>query len=253
VLELVNTERTNRGLEPLLWDYDLAYIAHSHSMDMAHRGFFYHICPDGLGLRDRMINAGIIFWSAAENIAAGQRTAEEVVAAWMNSPGHRANILRENYTHIGVGLYIGGEHGYYWTKKFAAIPDMPDIAAFERRVLELTNIERAKHGLRALIWDDELADAARAHSTDMSHRTYFDHICPDGLTPFDRKSNAGISYLTAAENLAAGQRTPEEVVEAWMNSPGHRAAILNADLTHLGVGLYVSSEYRYYWTQKFKG
>jgi uncharacterized protein YkwD len=121
-----------------------------------------------------------------------------------------------------------------------------DASKFERDVFDLTNAERAKHGLPPFIWDDRLAAAARAHSADMASRGFFAHINPDGLDPFDRMKKAGISYRIAAENIAYGQRTAQAVVTSWMNSPGHRANILHGTLTHLGVGFQ-----GIFWTQKF--
>ena len=123
-----------------------------------------------------------------------------------------------------------------------------DDSEFERQVLLLVNIERENHGIGPLVWDEALAAVARAHSIDMVQRGYFSHTCPDGVGPFDRMRNAGITYRTAGENIAAGYRTPEAVLEGWMNSPGHRDNILNESFTRLGVGLY-----QYHWTQKFAG
>ena len=126
--------------------------------------------------------------------------------------------------------------------------------SYEQQVLALVNQERAKQGLSALSWSDELTAVARAHSKDMAARGFFSHTNPDGQSPFDRMKAAGISYRTAGENIAAGQRTPQEVVNSWMNSEGHRANILNASYTRLGVG-YASGSgtYSTYWTQCFAG
>ncbi len=137
-------------------------------------------------------------------------------------------------------------------------PETPEVEqnahAYELKVLELVNAERAKYGLSALSWNDELAQVARAHSKDMATRGFFSHNTPEGKTPFDRIKSAGISYRSAGENIAAGQKTPEEVVEAWMNSEGHRANILNSSYTQIGVG-YVTGNgsYSTYWTQNFIG
>lgn len=120
------------------------------------------------------------------------------------------------------------------------------------RVLELVNEERAKQGIAPLQWHDGLANVAYAHSKDMHDRNFMAHNNPDSLTPFDRIKNAGISYTRAAENVAAGQQTPEQVMQSWMNSSGHRANILNPNLTKLGVGYYKGTNgYRSYWTQVF--
>ena len=130
---------------------------------------------------------------------------------------------------------------------------------FELRVLELVNQERAVYGIAPLQWHEELGAAARAHSMDMAIRLFFSHTCPSGTSFAIRISGAGISFFTAGENIAMGQRTAEQVVSSWMNSPGHRANILNPGYTHMGVGLYVGTERvspnvpPYFWTQKFIG
>ena len=130
-------------------------------------------------------------------------------------------------------------------------PDTPE-SDFEQEVLRLVNQERAKQNLSPLAWHDGLAQVARAHSKDMNDRRYMAHNNPDGQTPFDRIKNHGISYRAAAENIAAGQRTPAQVMQGWMNSSGHRQNILNPNLTKLGVGYYEGDgPYKTYWTQCF--
>ncbi len=124
------------------------------------------------------------------------------------------------------------------------------LNAFEQEVVELTNKERANNGLAPLKVDGELSKVAREKSRDMSANSYFSHNSPNYGSPFDMMQSYGINYRTAGENIAKGQRTPQEVVNAWMNSDGHRANILNADFTHIGVG-YV--EQGSHWTQQFIG
>ncbi|HHP0962855.1 TPA: CAP domain-containing protein [Bacillus anthracis] len=122
------------------------------------------------------------------------------------------------------------------------------LSEFEQRVVELTNAERAKQGLPALKIDTELSKVARIKSEDTQKNNYFDHNSPTYGSPFDMMKKFGISYTSAGENIAQGQRTPEEVVQAWMNSAGHRANILNNGFTHIGVGYVESGNY---WTQQF--
>ncbi|MGN5648109.1 CAP domain-containing protein [Bacillus sp. Brlt_9] len=122
------------------------------------------------------------------------------------------------------------------------------LSEFEQRVVELTNAERTKQGLPALQIDTELSKVARIKSEDMQKNNYFDHNSPTYGSPFDMMKKFGISYKSAGENIAQGQRTPEEVVQAWMNSAGHRANILNNGFTHIGVGYVESGNY---WTQQF--
>ena len=118
-------------------------------------------------------------------------------------------------------------------------------------VLNLVNEERKKNGLKELKWDDKLAELSYSHCADMIERNYFSHNTPDGETPFDRMKNAGISYRAAGENIAAGQYSPEEVMNSWMNSDGHRANILNPNFEYLGVGVAWGGSYGIYWTQSF--
>ncbi|ABO66674.1 MULTISPECIES: CAP domain-containing protein [Geobacillus] len=122
------------------------------------------------------------------------------------------------------------------------------LNAYEQQVVELTNKERAKHGLPALQVDLALSKVAREKSRDMAVNNYFSHNSPTYGSPFEMMKKFGISYTAAGENIAKGQRTPQEVVNAWMNSEGHRANILNKNFTHIGVGF---EENGYIWTQQF--
>ena len=129
--------------------------------------------------------------------------------------------------------------------------DMDELLAIEDEVIELVNIERENHGLHKLEKDEELADVAREHSRDMYLRNFFDHNNPDGKSPFDRMREYGITYSSAGENIAKGQESAEAVVDAWMNSPGHRANILSEDYEYIGVGL-CRVDGVCFWTQCFK-
>ena len=121
---------------------------------------------------------------------------------------------------------------------------------FENRVLELVNVERQKAGLNALQMDESVRNVARLKSEDMRVNKYFDHTSPTYGSPFDMLKKFGVSYKSAGENIAQGYSTPEAVVNGWMNSSGHRANILNASFTHMGVGYDANG---HYWTQMFIG
>ncbi|MFF2997064.1 CAP domain-containing protein [Streptomyces sp. NPDC057950] len=118
VVALTNAERAGEGLPPLLADTPLTVAAQAHSDDMVARAFYSHTSPDGSRPWDRAAAAGSARRTIGENIACGQRSAAEVVSGWMNSPGHRANILKPDFTRIGVGLAGGGDAGTYWTQLF---------------------------------------------------------------------------------------------------------------------------------------
>lgn len=131
------------------------------------------------------------------------------------------------------------------------IPNYDATKSIENQVIQLTNQQRAKYGLKPLIADWELSRVARYKSVDMRDRNYFSHTSPTYGSPFDMMKNFGISYRSAGENIAAGQRTPQEVVTAWMNSEGHRKNILSAGYTHIGVGYAQGGSKQHYWTQMF--
>ncbi len=120
VIDLVNAERAAQGLHPLSLDNDLATAARDHSEDMGLQGYFSHTSLDGRTVPDRITAAGYSYNTYGENIAAGQPTPENVIAAWMSSSGHRANILNPNFCDIGVGYaYLAGSpYGHYWTQDF---------------------------------------------------------------------------------------------------------------------------------------
>ena len=125
-----------------------------------------------------------------------------------------------------------------------------DTAAmeYEKEVVKLVNDIRVKNGLNKLTEDWELSRVARFKSKDMKDNNYFSHTSPVYGTPFQMIKNFGISYRAAAENIAKGQATPQAVVNAWMNSSGHRANLLNSNYTKIGVGYVAEGRY---WTQMF--
>ena len=122
--------------------------------------------------------------------------------------------------------------------------------SYEAELVRLVNAERSKEGLKPLSHNWELSRVARYKSTDMSENSYFSHNSKTYGTPFQMIKNFGISYKSAGENIARGQKTPALVVSAWMNSSGHRANILNPAFTEIGVGYEPNGNY---WTQMFIG
>ncbi|MFF3668918.1 CAP domain-containing protein [Microtetraspora malaysiensis] len=117
VVRLTNAERAKAGCGPLTHDARLRGAAYAHSADMSGKGYFSHTSQDGRDFGRRIKASGFAFTAAAENIAKGYSTAAAVVKGWMDSPGHRTNMLNCAYTHIGVGQAAAG--GPYWTQDFA--------------------------------------------------------------------------------------------------------------------------------------
>ena len=132
-----------------------------------------------------------------------------------------------------------------------SIPQLSaDISSKEQQVITLVNQIRAQHGLKPLSANWQLSRVARYKSQDIADRNYFSHNSPTYGSPFQMMKQFGITYRTAGENIAQGYSSAQAVVNAWMNSEGHRANILNASYTQIGVG-YVSDGN--HWTQMFIG
>lgn len=125
-----------------------------------------------------------------------------------------------------------------------------NVVNYENEVIRLVNEIRVQNGLKPLTSDWQLSRVARYKSQDMKDNNYFSHTSPVYGSPFQMMKSFGLSYRTAAENIAKGQLTPQAVVNAWMNSSGHRANILNPSFTKIGVGYVESGRY---WTQMFIG
>lgn len=123
-----------------------------------------------------------------------------------------------------------------------------DYSDFVKKVVELTNAERAKYGLQSLELSDALCNAAQGHAEDMNSKNYFSHTSQDGRTVSDRIDKYLSNYSCVGENIAYGYKSPESVVQGWMNSEGHRANILEPKFKYIGIG-YDSD----YWVQDFSG
>jgi len=119
---------------------------------------------------------------------------------------------------------------------------------FDQQVLQIVNSERAKAGLSTLSMDSDLSNMALVKAQDMINNNYFDHTSPTYGSPFDMMKKFQITYKAAGENIAKGQPTPEQVMNDWMNSAGHRANILSSSFTHIGIGYFKGA-----WVQEFTG
>ena len=143
------------------------------------------------------------------------------------------------------------------------IPPLPDWPNAGQDILALVNAARARPrtcGTQAfgpagpLTWNPLLGQAALAHSADMAHQHYFSHKQPDGSLPADRATKAGYRWVRVGENIASGQRTVDEAVASWLDSPGHCANIMNPAFTEMGAAYAIDPRNRNrtaYWTQVF--
>ncbi|MFC9317107.1 sigma-70 family RNA polymerase sigma factor [Streptomyces nigra] len=136
------------------------------------------------------------------------------------------------------------------SRKAASAPQQEAPSGTVGQVVALVNKERAAAGCGPLAEDSLLDKSAQTHSADMAARDFFDHTNPDGADPGQRITAAGYRWSTYGENIAMGQQTPEAVMESWMNSPGHRANILNCSFKDIGVGVHEGPGGPW-WTQNF--
>jgi uncharacterized protein YkwD len=194
---------------------------------------------------------------------------DKVVAVYSNAPNVEFNEMKSGYIkddqpipqidNYNTVIYYDIHEGNSVTsilvkakslKRLASITD-EIIYGYERQIFDLSNVARVKRERSTLKWDDKAATSARKHSVDMAQNNYFAHNSQDGTTPFDRMKAEGISYMTAGENIAAGQRDAIDAYEGWMNSLGHRKNILNPDFERLGVGVALGGSFGFYYTQNF--
>lgn len=131
------------------------------------------------------------------------------------------------------------------------IPSINDVKAQENEVIRLVNAERSKRGLQMLKTNWQASRVARYKSQDMVNKNYFSHTSPTYGSPFNMMEAFGLKFSSAGENIAMGQKTPSAVMNAWMNSPGHRSNILSPSFTEIGVGLARNKNGVPYWTQMF--
>ena len=154
----------------------------------------------------------------------------------------------------GKGISFGGFCKIFSLNCGQSVTEtVSSVNSMEKQVASLTNSERKAAGLGSLTLNSQLSKLARMKAEDMAKKGYFSHTSPTYGSAFDMMKKYGVSYRTAGENIAKGQKTPEAVMNGWMNSSGHRANILSSAYTHIGVGYAKDSKGNTYWVQIFKG
>ncbi|MFE9444532.1 CAP domain-containing protein [Streptomyces sp. NPDC006602] len=251
-LGLVNSARAAAGSPPVALDTRLATAAHAHASVMASAGRLGVEGADGVSLHQRVAATGYAYVTVGEHLVSGPRTPAEFVAYCLRTEQPRRTLHDPAFTHAGLAYITDGRSGdTFWTALWAKPLTPAELARTQADVVELTNRERARAGLPRLAVDPPLAAAAQAYSTDMAARAFYSHTSPEGTQPWDRAAAAGSTLRSIGENIACGQRSPAEVVEGWMNSPGHRANILKPTFTRIGVGFAGGGPAGTYWTQLF--
>ncbi|MFI8189165.1 CAP domain-containing protein [Streptomyces sp. NPDC085946] len=251
-LDRVNAARAAAGSPPVTADARLVAAARAHAAAMAAAGRLGVESRDGVSVYQRVTAAAYPYLTIGEHLVSGPRTPAEFLAHCLGGRASRRTLEDPAVTHAGLACCGDGPSGeVYWTALWAR-PFTPDgLARTAAEVVDLTNRRRVRAGLRPVAPDPHLTAAAQAHSADMVARDFYSHTSPDGGRPWDRAAAAGSARRSIGENIACGQRSPAEVVEGWMNSPGHRANILGPGFTHIGIGFAGGGRAGTYWTQLF--
>ena len=225
-LRRVNNERAKAGLKPVqLGDSSHNNAAQERAKELA--SSYSYVRPNGQ--RDFTIFAE----NGIEDVSIGER------------------ILNADATTMSVGHYEGGVYNNYWVLIFSC-PENSYTSNYRQEVLNLVNAERAKYGLQPLVMGDaKLTAAAQQRAEEIA--TVNSHVRPNGTKWYTVLSEYGVTDAAAGENAAWGSVSPEEVVNAWMNSEGHRANILDPEARAMGVGYYYnsSSTWGHQWIQLF--
>ncbi len=236
---------------------ELDRLAESRAREIAALPMSRRMAPDD-SIEDRIRQAGIRrFRRAVARLAlldGFEDPAAEAVEEWRGAGG--ASLLDRSWSGVGTGVARGEDGVVVLVALFLEDDRIPtDLRGLERETERRVNEARREHGLAPLSTSRKLQAVARAHSEDMARSGYFSHRSPDGVGPADRFRARGIAYRKVAENIAENRGAEDTVaaaVEGWMRSPGHRANILDPEVTETGVGIAVDRDGSIFYTQLFR-
>ncbi|MFZ5595756.1 MAG: CAP domain-containing protein [Bacillota bacterium] len=292
MVSLINRERAGAGLAALTQDALLSRLAGLKARDFIDNNYFSHTSPTYGTYKSMLTSYGVKYVNAGENLAVSY-SVTSAHAALMKSSGNKANILSPKYSRVGVGIAVKGNYMYIvemftdggtgsgtgsgtgggsnggstgGTTGGTTTPPTGSggqtgsgdtgtaagLTADEQRMLSLVNAERAAGGLQPLKANLKLTEVARLKAKDMISKNYFDHTSPTYGSPFDMMRQFGITYRTAGENLA-GAPSVDIAHTSLMNSPGHRANIMNSSFREVGIGIVDGGPYGKMFVQMFIG
>ncbi|HYO13392.1 MAG TPA: CAP domain-containing protein [Thermoanaerobaculia bacterium] len=263
LLERINEERREAGSPPLRLSGPLTRAAQEHAEEIARKGSSrLEAGPPG-AMQKRIERAGYDAHAWTESLSVTPGGANAAIRSWKrNDPTTFRRLLSAEYRDLGIGLdrlrgtplYVflfAVPQGDYFIR---ATEDLRNLERVRAEVLARVNEARRRAGVQPLRSDHLLDRAAQRHAQDMLARGYFAHESPEDDTVRERAKEAGYAWRTIGENIAEGQRTVDEVMTTWLNSPGHRRNILDPRFEELGVGLALgrsNGRYRVLWAQAF--
>jgi len=238
LLSQINTERSSHGRSALRHVPALTSVAQARAEEIASEG-----SENGASEKEiveRLKEAGYRPRVASEVVLESEGEADP--GSWRDSP---QDLLSEEYRDVGIGVVE--EEGFRLTVFLFALSwkdffekesaDLGDLERVRREMLERVNRERRAKRLPPLRESRDLTRAAQSHADDMARRSYYGHRSPEGRMVLERVVAQGYQASTAAENLAAGQFSVEEVMDGWMASPRHQENVLNRLITEAGFGV----------------
>lgn len=266
ILEQINRARGEQGLDPLAFHPTLSELAGDRAWEIAAAGSLDSDTGTVVHISRRLLARGYDAFRWTERATAGPERPERLLAAWKEQlPESYAAAVLGDFEHLGIGLgELDGQPLYtflfalpeHTVEERRAAP-LKDLARVRAAVLAQVNAERAAAGEEPLAPDPRLDEAAQRHAEDMVARGFYAHKSPDGEVLRARLRRVGFGNArVAAENIAKGLFTPEEVVERWMNSRGHRRNILAGLFRLVGVGVAVgegNDGLEVVWVQDFAG
>ncbi len=249
---LINKEREANGLKPLKVDKGLSQLAKLSADDIRDDFLKGGDGSTESSIEEIMASFQVEYITCGVNMATGA-TAQYVHDSFMDSEENRGIILNPDFTHVGIGV-TKDDTGFnkLYTQLFIQAVSWEPVVDEEQEtyMLELLNNERVQNGLKPLILNEKLVEAARLKSIDLVEKDYFDHYSPTYGTPFDLLEKLGIDFDKAGENLAGNMDTLE-VHRGLMASEGHRANILDSEYNQVGIGVVKGGRYGRIYTQLF--
>jgi uncharacterized protein YkwD len=262
LLRLINAERSRVGSPPLRLDDSLTRAAQQHADEIARSGSFQSGSSEVM--KKRIQQAGYQAHEWTENLTQSGADPAGLLRFWKSSnPSTFRDLMDARYRDIGLGVSRLEDTPLY--SFLFAVPqadyfarettDLRDPTAVRKEMLARVNAIRKKAGLGSLRLNSDLEKAAQRHAEDMLARGYFSHESPSGTTVRERSRKAGYDWAAIGENIAFGQTSVDEVIETWMDSPGHRKNILGRHFNELGIGLALGKgqdgKYQVLWVQNF--
>ncbi|MDB5353419.1 MAG: uncharacterized protein JWN86_4666 [Planctomycetota bacterium] len=251
LLELHNKERAAAKLPPLKFNAKLEAAAKAHAKDMADHDKMTHDGSDGSTPAERVERQKYHFQTTGENVAQGQKSDEKVMEAWMDSPHHKDNILKPEFTEMGAACYVTDDGMPFWVVDFGTPWPEIDPAKAVPALLDAINAARAEEKRPALKTHPRLESAASHHAKAMADAGEFLKKDPDGQAPTERAQREGYPARAIAQNDAIGQTDPQKAVASWLKTDTSRDVLLGKEYSDIGIGLAVDKKGIPYWSVLF--